>query len=608
MVAMNRFCCGIWLLAALAIHAQTAAAPIFLGRTTVLLPPASGGSTVVVGSSLAPDGTVLPAVDVYAAGIDGSAARRLTKFEGDVIPAIGASSVAITADGSRAAFSAVTGGRREEVHVVETGTGNDRVVSVYTEGCIQPLLLCIGCSFSCVYSPHIAPDGSQVLCAVRAGKPFFTARADGTGAVRLPVYSGTLAPSSQRVISRNGLAVFTSAAPFGPTLAAAATDVYVMSLDGSDIRAVTRLGSDASLFAGNAVISSDGATIAFESNRDPETGAAAKTTHVYVVRADGAGLRAIAQGTSPSISSDGTQLAFAREGRIYTARSDGTGITSLTAFKTSFAQDPAITDDGSAVVFSLGPQSGSRGAVYAVNTDGSGLHAVYAPRSLNLNGVVGGVTGAAPSPGSLFAAYGTNLASDGMTAVTGFPLPDALAGLSLLVNGTPAPLLAVTPWQVNAQLSQLTPEGPAAFQLRFTDGAQPAAVAADVINFSPRIYSTPDCQAFYHASSGLPADDAHPADPGEVLVSFWTGLGQTSPIVPAGTPAPANPPAESAKPDVTIGGQPAKVTFAGLAPGFAGLYQVNVAVPAGLKPGRQAVNWRNQDGVLIGSCAGVSIR
>jgi uncharacterized protein (TIGR03437 family) len=36
---------------------------------------------------------------------------------------------------------------------------------------------------------------------------------------------------------------------------------------------------------------------------------------------------------------------------------------------------------------------------------------------------------------------------------------------------------------------------------------------------------------------------------------------------------------------VTIGAQPAQVLFAGLAPGFAGLYQVNAVVPPGITPG-----------------------
>jgi len=36
---------------------------------------------------------------------------------------------------------------------------------------------------------------------------------------------------------------------------------------------------------------------------------------------------------------------------------------------------------------------------------------------------------------------------------------------------------------------------------------------------------------------------------------------------------------------VTIGGKPALLQFAGLSPGFVGLYQVNVQLPAGVTPG-----------------------
>jgi hypothetical protein len=288
----------------LAIYAQTATMPITLGRASVLAPPAAGGSDVVFGSSLAPDGTVLPAVDLWVAPAGGSTVRRLTRFEGGVTAGLGVNSVAAASDGSRAVFSAIKAlGREEEVHLVEVATGTGRVVSVYAEGCIQPM--CVNCFFACVHTPHVTPDGSVVLYAVSAERPFFTVRDDGSGLARLPVYSGALAPSPQRVISRNGLVVFSSAAPFGPTLVAAPVDVYVMSLDGKDIRAVTRLGTDSALYARNATISEDGAAIAFESNRDPESGGAGKIAHVYVARTDGTGLLAIAPGASPSISADG---------------------------------------------------------------------------------------------------------------------------------------------------------------------------------------------------------------------------------------------------------------------------------------------------------------
>jgi uncharacterized protein (TIGR03437 family) len=67
---------------------------------------------------------------------------------------------------------------------------------------------------------------------------------------------------------------------------------------------------------------------------------------------------------------------------------------------------------------------------------------------------------------------------------------------------------------------------------------------------------------------------------------FATGLGTTNPVVAPGQPAPASPPALTTQAvQAQIGGLPAQVQFAGLAPNFVGLYQVNVVVPAGVAPG-----------------------
>lgn len=579
--------------------------PIMLGRAALFRPPAIGGASVVFGSSLDTQGATQAAVDVYVAGIDGAGLRRLTRLNGESLTPSGTTEVTITPDGTRAAFTVLPGvGRSEEVHVIDVASAADHMVSVHTEGCIQPM--CVNCFFACVNTPHLAADGSLVLYSVRAQNPFFTVRADGSGLTRLPIYSGALAPGPQRVMSRSGLVVFSSSAPFGPTFAAAPTEVYVMNLDGSGVRTVTKLGADPSLYALNATISGDGLTIAFESNRDPDSGKPGQTLLVYLVRTDGTGLRALGQGNSPSLSGDGTRMAFVRNGQIWVTT--GAGSKAITSFRTSHAQDPVISEDGSRVLFSLGSASGAPGAIYAINADGGNLHAVYAPRSLNLRGIAGGVAGASPSPGSLITAYGTNLAPEGLTLADRFPLPESLAGVSLLVNGTSLPLLAVTPWQVNAQLPQELPDGPAAFQLRLADGGQPAPVAADVAPYAPWIYAGADCHAFYHAGTPQAADEAHPAQAGEVVVSFWTGLGRTDPWLAAGLPAPVSPLSRSAQPEPQIGGQPAKVTFAGLAPGFAGLYQVNVVVPAGLKPGRQAVTWRGQNGSLQSGCATIAVK
>jgi uncharacterized protein (TIGR03437 family) len=79
------------------------------------------------------------------------------------------------------------------------------------------------------------------------------------------------------------------------------------------------------------------------------------------------------------------------------------------------------------------------------------------------------------------------------------------------------------------------------------------------------------------------------------LQIYVTGLGKATPggdpngaVLPTGTLAPGsgNPLYETvAAPTVMIGGQPAPVLFSGVGPGYNGLYQVDVQIPANITPG-----------------------
>jgi len=88
--------------------------------------------------------------------------------------------------------------------------------------------------------------------------------------------------------------------------------------------------------------------------------------------------------------------------------------------------------------------------------------------------------------------------------------------------------------------------------------------------------------AIIHQDGRLAGVNA-PAAAGETLSIYATGLGDVTNIPPTGAPASATPLSETrTKPVVTIGGVTADVSFSGLAPGFVGLYQVNVKVPSGV--------------------------
>ena len=79
---------------------------------------------------------------------------------------------------------------------------------------------------------------------------------------------------------------------------------------------------------------------------------------------------------------------------------------------------------------------------------------------------------------------------------------------------------------------------------------------------------------------------SRPARIGEYISIYATGLGDVSNRPAPGSAGPVNPLATTlATPAVTVGGVPAAVTFSGLAPGYVGLYQINVQVPAGAPTG-----------------------
>ncbi len=181
----------------------------------------------------------------------------------------------------------------------------------------------------------------------------------------------------------------------------------------------------------------------------------------------------------------------------------------------------------------------------------------------------------------------------------------------MYANARPLPIVSVTPWQVNAQIPQDVPAVDTNFQIDFPDHSASPVVIVNVKAAAPAVFATgstyavildplcPPCAfyapgqaAAYPSGTAVLADQAHPATAGETLEIYGIGLGPTNPSVAGGFPSPSNPPAQAIQPiDVTIGGQPAQVLFAGLAPGTVGVYQVNVIVPSDLAPGAQDITW-----------------
>jgi uncharacterized protein (TIGR03437 family) len=75
---------------------------------------------------------------------------------------------------------------------------------------------------------------------------------------------------------------------------------------------------------------------------------------------------------------------------------------------------------------------------------------------------------------------------------------------------------------------------------------------------------------------------AKPASPGETVLVFLTGMGTVTPPVADGTAGKSSPLSliDASPLSVLVAGQPANIVFSGLAPGFPGLYQLNITLPS----------------------------
>ena len=182
------------------------------------------------------------------------------------------------------------------------------------------------------------------------------------------------------------------------------------------------------------------------------------------------------------------------------------------------------------------------------------------------------------APGTLFSIYGAGLTSSGSLAGT-FPLGTQLAGSSVTVDGVRAPLLYASPLQINAQAPFETPPGNATVMV----SSNGSTVATGQVNVQPAVPGifllTGGHAAVLNQDFSVNAS-TNPAAAGSYISVYVTGLGAVNPAVQTGAAASSTTVSQTtATVGATIGGVTAKVPFAGLAPGFVGLYQVNVIVP-----------------------------
>ncbi|MGH7246705.1 MAG: hypothetical protein ACREH9_01240, partial [Pseudomonadota bacterium] len=135
------------------------------------------------------------------------------------------------------------------------------------------------------------------------------------------------------------------------------------------------------------------------------------------------------------------------------------------------------------------------------------------------------------------------------------------------------------PGQINAQVPFEVPLGAVTVTVN-SGGAAVGSASVLVESAAPGLFMLAPGHAAAFNQDGSVNGPSQPAPVGSVIAVYLTGLGAVTNFVASGAAAPAIPLSlVSATVTASIAGQPAQVMFAGLAPGFAGLYQVNLVVP-----------------------------
>jgi uncharacterized protein (TIGR03437 family) len=191
------------------------------------------------------------------------------------------------------------------------------------------------------------------------------------------------------------------------------------------------------------------------------------------------------------------------------------------------------------------------------------------------------------APNSIATIYGTNLAF-GTSSVTagdldGKDLPLTLDGVGVLVNGILSGIFFVSPGQVNFIIPYEITTATASVTL-VRQGVAGPSVSIALYTGAPALFQWSGNYAVAQHADGSLISPASPAHAGEVVVLYATGLGRTSPdIYPASVPSTAMTILYRSQLQVLLNGVPcaqSSIYYAGVTPGFAGLYQINLLLPA----------------------------
>ncbi len=333
-------------------------------------------------------------VELFVMRADGSGLAQLTN---DPAPNAGSvSAVVLSGSGNRVVFVANTdplGGNpahRSQVFVVDRSGANLRQLTAAPAG--SPSSINISDDGARVVFAH---DGNLTGADPDGGGEIFAILADGTGLQQItncPAGFGADSPS----LSGNGLSIaFGSSADLVGTNPSNYSEVFLVNFNGTGLRQVTRTTNLLSTpFSAGPSITDDGLTIFYYGNHSSLFVNFDGNYEIFRIKSDGTGIRALTStlllevNLLPTAAGSGNRVAF------YTLSSyaggtnpdsspelcvmDGNGGNrrQLTTTSPILLSSPAITPDGSRVVFLRNDRVLGNDEIWRVQADGSGLAAV----------------------------------------------------------------------------------------------------------------------------------------------------------------------------------------------------------------------------------------